>query len=167
MNSQTLDFRLAHFVVAYSQAMLENLVLGKVFQLLKICGRAIQGSSRNQPDNLSAYNFYSDSFSLPAHRFVGSSNPSDFVVHDVHRNLRQPARAQLKAERFQERQTAVTCAHRSRDVSSDRNVRGAQVDVEGNQKRTRANCDCTGCFMNAQRDNIAMAIGIPGDLFAK
>src|SRR6266850_2082466 len=68
---------------ARPQAILEDLVFRKVFQLLKIFGGSVECFLRNQPNNLSTDNLHARSFGFPAHGLVGLGDAGDFVVHNV------------------------------------------------------------------------------------
>src|SRR2546429_3190213 len=138
-----------------------------MLQPRKVSSAAVERRSRHQAYNFSARNFHSAQAGLGVDSVEGPGDRRLFVVRQVHRNLNQPARLQFKAKRLHERQAAATFADRASDTTRDCDVICSQVDIERNQKWTRAHGNCAGCRMGSFLAYVRRAIGIRFDLSSK
>src|SRR5204863_2661510 len=75
--------------------------------------------------------------------------------------------AQLKPERLDKGKATASRPHCFGNYSSDRNITGAQIDVESNQEWSRPDCNSSCRFVNSKRSQIRGTIRIHGNLFTQ
>src|SRR5687767_6606656 len=93
---------------AGTHTRLQDLVLGEVFQLLKILSILIESVLRYETNDFCVRDLYTQFVSFTTYSLEGLTHPCLAVVHEVHGYLDQPSGTQLKTQGLQKWKSSMS-----------------------------------------------------------